>query len=132
MSVVSWSVACDINRLAGIVFSGYSSLVIEDLADQDGVIVVRAATAGGPVPCPRPRCRLGKGMGLLECSRRPGLSMNTVKRYARAAEPERLVRAPRRRQTCQASTPSHGAWTSTWRPPPQPSPCHSIKGGPKV
>jgi transposase len=36
-----------------------SSLVIEDVADQDGVIVVRAATAGGPVPCPR--CRAGTG-----------------------------------------------------------------------
>ena len=50
---------CDINELAGIVFSGLSSLVIEDVADQDGVIVVRAATAGGPVPCPR--CRAGTG-----------------------------------------------------------------------
>jgi len=38
---------------------------------------------------------LGKGTGLLECSRRLGLSLNTVKRYARAAEPERLIRAPR-------------------------------------
>jgi transposase len=34
-------------------FSGLSSLVIEDVADRDGVIVVRARTAGGPVPCPR-------------------------------------------------------------------------------
>jgi transposase len=42
---------------------------------------------------------LGKGTGLLECSRRLGLSLNTVKRYARAAEPERLVRAPRYRAT---------------------------------
>jgi transposase len=42
-----------------IVFSGLSSLVIEDVTDQDGVIVVRAATAGGPVPCPR--CRAGTG-----------------------------------------------------------------------
>jgi transposase len=40
-----------------------------------------------------------RGTGLLECSRRPGLSLNTVKRYARAAEPERLVRAPRYRAT---------------------------------
>jgi transposase len=37
----------------GIVFCGLSSLVIEDVADQDGVIVVRARTAGGPVACPR-------------------------------------------------------------------------------
>jgi transposase len=41
------------------VFSGLSSLVIEDVADQDEVIVVRAATVGGPVPCPR--CRAGTG-----------------------------------------------------------------------
>ena len=54
-----WSVACDINGLAGIVFSGLSSLVIEDVADQDGVIVVRASTAAGPVPCPR--CGAGTG-----------------------------------------------------------------------
>ncbi len=42
---------------------------------------------------------LGKGTGLLECSRRLGLSLNTVKRYARAAEPERMIRAPRYRAT---------------------------------
>jgi hypothetical protein len=42
---------------------------------------------------------LGKGTGLLECSRRLGLSLNTVKRYARAAEPERLARAPQYRPT---------------------------------
>jgi transposase len=41
----------------------------------------------------------GKGTGLAECSRRPGLSLNTVKRYARAAEPERMIRAPRYRAT---------------------------------
>ena len=40
-----------------------------------------------------------KGTGLLECSRRLGLSLNTVKRYARAAEPERMIRAPRYRPT---------------------------------
>ena len=37
--------------------------------------------------------------GLLECSRRLGLSLNTVKRYARAAEPGRMIRAPRYRAT---------------------------------
>ena len=36
-----------------IVFSGLSSLVIEDVADQDGVIEVRARALGGPVRCPR-------------------------------------------------------------------------------
>ena len=40
-----------------------------------------------------------KGTGLLECSRRLGLSLNTVKRYARAAEPGRMIRAPRYRPT---------------------------------
>jgi transposase len=35
------------------VFSGLSSLVIEDVNDRDGVIGVRARTAGGSVPCPR-------------------------------------------------------------------------------
>lgn len=42
---------------------------------------------------------LAKGTGLLECSRRLNLSLNTVKRYARAAEPERMIRAPRYRPT---------------------------------
>jgi transposase len=40
-----------------------------------------------------------RGTGLLECSRRLGLSLNTVKRYARAAEPQRMIRAPRYRAT---------------------------------
>jgi Transposase len=42
---------------------------------------------------------LDRGTGLLECSRRLGLSLNTVKRYARAAEPGRMIRAPRYRAT---------------------------------
>jgi hypothetical protein len=42
---------------------------------------------------------LGKGTGLMECSRRLSLSLNTVKRYARATEPERMIRAPRYRAT---------------------------------
>jgi transposase len=50
---LAWSAACDISDLAGIVFSGLSSLVIEDVTSQDGVIVVRARTPAGPVPCPR-------------------------------------------------------------------------------
>jgi transposase len=40
-----------------------------------------------------------RGTGLLERSRRLGLSLNTGKRYARAAEPERMIRAPRYRAT---------------------------------
>jgi transposase len=40
-----------------------------------------------------------RNVGLLECSRRLGLSMNTVKRYDRASEPERLQRVPKYRPT---------------------------------
>ena len=42
---------------------------------------------------------LGKGVGLLDCSRRLGLALNTVKRYARAEQPERLQRTPQYRPT---------------------------------
>jgi transposase len=42
---------------------------------------------------------LDRGTGLLECSRRLGLSLNTVKRYARAPEPERMIRPPKYRAT---------------------------------
>jgi transposase len=42
---------------------------------------------------------LGRNVGLLECARRLQLSLNTVKRYARADQPERLVRAPQYRAT---------------------------------
>ncbi|MFI6893865.1 ISL3 family transposase [Streptomyces sp. NPDC050256] len=37
---------------------------------------------------------LDQGVGLLSCARRLGVSLNTVKRYARAAEPDRMIRAP--------------------------------------
>jgi hypothetical protein len=40
-----------------------------------------------------------RNVGLLECARRLGLSMNTVKRYDRASEPERLQRVPKYRPT---------------------------------
>jgi transposase len=40
-----------------------------------------------------------QNVGLLECGRRLGLSMNTVKRYDRASEPERLQRVPKYRPT---------------------------------
>ena len=42
---------------------------------------------------------VSKGAGLLDCSRRLGLSLNTVKRYDRADVPERLQRAPQYRPT---------------------------------
>jgi hypothetical protein len=40
----------DLGR-TGVVFSGLSSLVIRDVAGQDGVMVVPGADSGGPVPC---------------------------------------------------------------------------------
>jgi transposase len=42
---------------------------------------------------------LDKGVGLLECARRLNLGLNTIKRYARITEPQRLVRAPQYRPT---------------------------------
>jgi len=40
-----------------------------------------------------------RGVGLLECARRLNLVLNTVKRYDRVTEPERLIRAPKYRPT---------------------------------
>jgi hypothetical protein len=40
-----------------------------------------------------------QGVGLLDCSRRPGLALNTVKRYDKAGKPEKLRRAARYRPT---------------------------------
>ena len=40
-----------------------------------------------------------QNVGLLDCGRRLGLSMNTVKRYDRASEPQRLQRVPKYRPT---------------------------------
>jgi transposase len=42
---------------------------------------------------------LARGTGLLECARRLQLSLNTIKRYARAEKPERLLRVPKYRPT---------------------------------
>ena len=42
---------------------------------------------------------LDQGVGLLDCSRRLGLALNTVKRYARSPEPAALRIAPRYRPT---------------------------------
>lgn len=38
---------------------------------------------------------LDQGVGLLECARRLQLALNTVKRYARADRPERMLRVPK-------------------------------------
>ena len=48
----SRSVVIDVTELVGIVFSGLSALVIEDVEDTGGVICVRARTRGGAVACP--------------------------------------------------------------------------------
>ncbi|MFD5521557.1 ISL3 family transposase [Streptomyces sp. NPDC127066] len=40
---------------------------------------------------------LEKGVGLLECARRLQLALNTIKRYARADRPERMLRVPKYR-----------------------------------
>jgi transposase len=40
-----------------------------------------------------------RNVGLLECARRLGLSLNTIKRYDRASEPQRLQRVPKYRPT---------------------------------
>jgi transposase len=40
-----------------------------------------------------------RGVGLLECARRLGWALNTVKRYARASKAEDLQRPPRYRET---------------------------------
>jgi hypothetical protein len=42
---------------------------------------------------------LDQGVGLLDCARRLGWALNTVKRYARAATAEELQRPPRYRET---------------------------------
>jgi transposase len=42
----------DAMSFVGIVFSGLSALVIEDVGDEDGLVVVRARTRGGAVACP--------------------------------------------------------------------------------
>jgi transposase len=41
----------------------------------------------------------GQGVGLLDCARRLGVTLNTVKRYDRADQPERLQRVPKYRPT---------------------------------
>ncbi|PSL52495.1 hypothetical protein B0I31_113168 [Saccharothrix carnea] len=44
---------------------------------------------------------------MLDCSRRLGLAMNTVKRYARAATPERIQRVPKYRTGMVGSYRDH-------------------------
>ncbi|WP_328930025.1 ISL3 family transposase [Streptomyces sp. NBC_00190] len=42
---------------------------------------------------------LDQGVGLLECARRLQLALNTIKRYARADRPERMLRVPKYRSS---------------------------------
>ncbi|MFD9575947.1 ISL3 family transposase [Streptomyces sp. NPDC059982] len=42
---------------------------------------------------------LNQGVGLLECARRLQLALNTIKRYARADRPERMLRVPKYRSS---------------------------------
>ncbi|MFC4093154.1 transposase [Micromonospora sp. GCM10011541] len=50
---------------------------------------------------------LDQGVGLLECARRLGWALNTVKRYARAAIAEELQRPPRYRRAIHADLRRH-------------------------
>ena len=82
---------------------------------------------------------LGKGTALLECARRLDLSLNTVKRYARAERLERLQHAPQYRLTfagsprpCARRSPPPGrlilwalSWLFSWA-----DPCGQHPGGP--
>ncbi|MEU5914939.1 ISL3 family transposase, partial [Micromonospora sp. NPDC047527] len=43
---------CKIGDLTKVVFSGLLPLVIEDVTDEGGRILVRARTPEGPVACP--------------------------------------------------------------------------------
>jgi hypothetical protein len=71
----------------------------------------RLLAKAGPPPADGPRAAttrqrwhqvhdlLDQGVGLLDCARRLNLALNTVKRYARVPEPDRLTRAPAFRPT---------------------------------
>jgi hypothetical protein len=48
---VALLVMIDAEKLVGTVFSGLSALVIEDVTDSGGDIVVRARARGGPATC---------------------------------------------------------------------------------
>src|SRR6266567_8019476 len=72
---VSRSVMIDVTELVGIVFSGLSALVIEDVEDAGDVICVRARTRDGAVACPACGAETARVHGLPRadgrgCSRR--------------------------------------------------------------
>jgi hypothetical protein len=68
-------------------------------ADSTAVLAVGCADAGDQRAHPGSACGvyklLDQGVGLLECARRLGWALNTVKRYARAATAQELQRPPR-------------------------------------
>lgn len=81
-------------------------------AARQGVAAHSACWAkAGPPPAESPRATttrqrwhqvhdlLDQGVGLLDCARRFNLALNTVKRYARAPEPDRVIQAPAFRPT---------------------------------
>jgi hypothetical protein len=83
-------------------------MVIDQVVDQDRVLCIQARTPATAVACPQcaqPTQRaavhalLEQGIGLLECARRLGWALNTVKRYARAATADDLRRAAPYRET---------------------------------
>jgi transposase len=83
------------------VFSGLSSLVVEDVTDRGGAIVVRARTAGGLVPC----LRCGAGTGRVH-----GYCWRTVADVPADAWPV-VVRVGVRRMRC----PDPGCPVQTFR-----------------
>jgi hypothetical protein len=80
---------------------------------------------------------LDQGVGLLDCSRRLGLALNTVKRYARMPEPQALriapptgppssiptvtICAPAVRQTPQSPSPDCCGRSANWATPAAPT-----------
>jgi Transposase len=91
---------------------GLSQAVLKEVATHSGcwAITSLAPREGRHAATTRKRWRrvhdlLDHGVGLGECARRLNLSLNTVKRYARIAQPERLVRAPAYRFTLGRSLP---------------------------
>ena len=47
-----WHGVCEVNEFVDVVFSGLSPLVIEGVADEGELILVRARTPQDSVPCP--------------------------------------------------------------------------------
>jgi hypothetical protein len=63
---VSRSAMIDVTELVGVVFSGLSALVIEDVKDAGEIIVVQAKTRAGAVACPGCGAETGRVHGYHE------------------------------------------------------------------